>query len=358
MPSPKRRLLGSLLAAGLLLAACGGVASPASPAKAVAPAAASTAAQGKSSAQTSARPLTPLTFYFSFYIAGYDAPFLLARSRGYYAQEGLDVSFQTGRGSSTTALAVGAGSQQLAFADAGTTAEAISKGAAITVVACIMPKTPIGLIYMPQDPIKSLADLKGRTFMADAGSAGFQLLPAILGKAGLTVADIHEDAVSPQAQPATFKAHPDFIVIGNNNSTYISMLQVAPQAKYISFANYGVNPYGLSIIANRPYLRSHSALVRKFVAASLRGWQAAQADPQAAVEATLKAYPTEKEAVLMKGLQVTFDLLHVPDTSGHPLGWMSPTGWRQTIDLLHRYGNLKNVLPLSSYYTDQYIPQS
>ena len=66
-------------------------------------------------AQGGGKP-TPLKFTLDFRINGQTAPFFLAMTKGYYKDEGLDVSIDTGAGSVASITRIASGVYQLAWA--------------------------------------------------------------------------------------------------------------------------------------------------------------------------------------------------------------------------------------------------
>jgi NitT/TauT family transport system substrate-binding protein len=85
------------------------------------------------------------------------------------------------------------------------------------------------------------------------------------------------------------------------------------------------------------------------------GWEAAKADPEAAVAATIKAFPDAKASVIAAGLKYTLQLLATPATQGHPMGWMSGREWRRQLALLRKYGGMKGSRPVSAFYTNRFV---
>jgi len=58
-----------------------------------------------------------LTFTLNWVAGGDHAPYFYAQKMGYYKQAGLDVDFESGRGSAASAQKVGAGQSQLGLSD-------------------------------------------------------------------------------------------------------------------------------------------------------------------------------------------------------------------------------------------------
>src|SRR2546425_6985592 len=58
-----------------------------------------------------------ITFTLNWVAGGDHAPYFYAQKMGFYKQAGLDVDFETGRGSAASAQKVGAGQSQLGLSD-------------------------------------------------------------------------------------------------------------------------------------------------------------------------------------------------------------------------------------------------
>src|SRR3954453_21032321 len=58
-----------------------------------------------------------LTFTLNWVAGGDHAPYFYAQKMGWYKEAGIDVEFETGRGSAASAQKVGAGASQLGLSD-------------------------------------------------------------------------------------------------------------------------------------------------------------------------------------------------------------------------------------------------
>ena len=121
--------------------------------------------------------------------------------------------------------------------------------------------------------------------------------------------------------------------------------------------NTGLIAYGTGLIVRNDTIAKSPDLVRKFVAATQRGWEASAKEPDAAVAASLKLYPDLSKDLLREGLRISLEeQLHTPSTKGRPIGWMDEGDWKQMLDVLKTYGGLTPKEP-SAYYTNQFIAQ-
>jgi NitT/TauT family transport system substrate-binding protein len=77
----------------------------------------------------------------NWYVYGEHAPFILGLKKGYYAEEGIDLDIQEGRGSAVTIQAVGAGTATFGLADIGVMIKAVAKGAPVKTVGVLLQRT-------------------------------------------------------------------------------------------------------------------------------------------------------------------------------------------------------------------------
>jgi NitT/TauT family transport system substrate-binding protein len=125
----------------------------------------------------------------------------------------------------------------------------------------------------------------------------------------------------------------------------------------VPYAKYGLIAYSSGLIVRNDTIARSPDLVRKFVAASQKGWEASAKDPDAAVAASLKLYPDLSKDLLREGLKISLEeQLHTPNTRGKPIGWMAEDDWKKMLDVLKTYGGLTPKEP-SAYYTNQFIAE-
>lgn len=351
----------SLATVSALLVACGGAGSPAAPASTPAPRAASSTPAASSSAPqasttASSKPLKKVTLRLDWTVSGYHAPFVVAADMGFYKQAGLDVAVKQGKGSATTVQVVANGVDAFGYADAGATATLISKGAPVKVLAVFTQQSPSAFIYNPPFKLTNLHQLMGKTILDSAGSAISQLFPAVLATAGLKVSQVHINYVDAASWPGLLKENPKYVVLGFDDDELQSIQQVDPQAVATPWANFGVNTLSTGLITSTKMIREHPGEVRRFVAASVKGWQYTIAHPRIAIDDLVKRWPTASKTVQAAELKQSLTMLHTPNSTGKPIGWMSPKDWQNTIALLHEYGSLKTVKPMSDYYTNSFLP--
>jgi NitT/TauT family transport system substrate-binding protein len=312
------------------------------------------------SAPVFAQSLQKIVLRTDYKFNGYVAPFALAVENGYYRQVGLDVSIEQGQGSGTTVQTVASGADDLGLSDAsimvlGVTAQNIG----VKLVSVYTQTATMGLIYRANSGFTGdLRQLRHMTVISSAGTADLRMLNPALASAGMNADDVQLQIVDANARVPLFLKTDGALLTGFATGDLLRIRSRMPDAKYVPYANYGVVAYGTGLIASNEMMAKHPDLVRKFVAATRQGWEAAQKNPAAAVDASLKLYPDLDRQFVAGGLKIALDeQLHTPQTKGHPIGWTDEGDWKKMLDVLAKYAGVKNPKAPSAYYTNQFIAQ-
>ena len=290
---------------------------------------------------------------------GYVAPLALALEKGFYKEVGLDVSIEQGQGSGTTVQTVGSGADLFGLADSATmvlgkTAQNIP----VKLLAVYTQTATMGLIYHADSDFNGdLATVKGKVVISSAGAADLRLLDPALASAGLSQSDVQIQLVDTNARVPLFLQTPGAFLTGFATGDLLRVRSKEPGAKYVPYADYGVIAYGTGLIASESTIEGKPDLVKKFVAASQKGWEEAVKDPEAAVAASLKLYPDLDAKLLIDGLKIALEQqLHTPATKDHPIGWTDKGDWESMLEVLKKYANLSPLDP-SAYYTNDFIAE-
>jgi NitT/TauT family transport system substrate-binding protein len=298
--------------------------------------------------------LTEVTLQFPWLISGEDAPFYVARQKGFYRDAGLDVHFNGGTSSLQAAEVVANGKAQFGFSDASAVAGVISEGGNEQMVAQVDDRSPVGIITHAGQEIRTPADLTKLTILANsAGGPVTGLLYAVLAKAGIPRSRVHVNIVATSAEVSSFHAKRNDALLGFANATYVQALGLEPSAKFTPYARFGINPLSFGIVANGDMIRQHPDEVRAFVAASIRGLQYAAAHPEEAAQIEEPYSPQMSRQVLIRGLQYTLDYTDQPQ--GKPFGYAEQRSWADTLSVLHAYGGLRTVKSPGAYFTNQFV---
>ena len=243
----------------------------------------------------------------NWYVYGEHAPFYYGLEKGLYKDEGIDLEIQEGRGSGVTAQAVAAKTATFGYVDVPTMMRIAIKGAPIVATGVLLQKTPMSVMAIADRNIRKPDDIKGKTVAMTPGGSNEQIWPLFLKKVNLKETDFK--TVSGDANTkvnAVINGQAD-MVLGYPMDQGMKILDATGKRVYaIKFADYGIELVSSGIIAHKDLVKENPDLVRRFMRASSKAVQGAVKDPQAAVDAILKANPKAgKRETLLEGFQQT-----------------------------------------------------
>jgi len=297
---------------------------------------------------------TPVTFQLNWMAGGPNAGFESALAQGFYKDAGLDVTIVQGNGSANTAQLVASGRAQLAYADAVAVMQLIAKGAPMNIVATVYQSNPNALMALKKTGIKSFQDLKGKKVGVPSGSSQTTMLPLLLKANNLKESDITMiDMPVSSMVPSLLQGQVD-AVLGSIDAYQIQAESQGAQLDVYRFADYGVPTVSTSIFASNEYLKSNPDVVKKFVAASLKGWSFAIDHPDQAIKDVKQVFPDTNEKLATQELAAIGPLF----CSGGAkyIGKAEPALWTKSQDLLAEVKLLPAGQDPKSYYTFDYLP--
>jgi NitT/TauT family transport system substrate-binding protein len=314
--------------------------------------AAGTFAAGLSLAAASAQ--TPLTFQLNWTAGGPNAGFAAAVGEGYYKAAGLDVTVVQGNGSGNTAQLVASGRAQVAYADAVAVAQLIAKGAPMKVVSTIYQSNPNEVSALKKTGIKAIGDLKGKKVGVPSGSSQTTMLPLLLKANGLKESDMTMMNMPVAAMvPSLLQGQVDAI-LGSMDAYQIQLESQGAELDNFRFADYGVPTVSTSIFASNGFIKDHPDVLRKFIAASLKGWSFALDNPEKTIKHVKALFPDVNEKLATAELAAITPLF----CSGGAkfIGKAEDAHWTRTQALLSEVKLLPEGQDPKSYYTNEFLP--
>ncbi len=293
-------------------------------------------------------------FQLNWMAGGANAGFAAAKAEGFYADEGLDVTIEQGNGSANTAQLVASGQAGVAYADAVAVSQLVAKGAPMKVVATVYQSNPNEVLALKKTGIESFADLKGHTVGVPAGSSQTTMLPLLLDANDMTEADLDLINMPPASMvPALLTGQVDAI-LGSMDSYRIQLESQGAELTGFEFASNGVPTVSTSMFASQSYIDENPEILKKFIAASLKGWSFALDNPEKAVADVKEVFPDVDPELVKAELAAITSLFCSGDAKY--LGKAEPAHWERTQDLLSKVGLLPEGVDPTTYYTNEFLP--
>ena len=215
--------------------------------------------------QRASSGLTPVRLQTDWYPQPEHGGFYDAQIRGYYKEEGLDVTILPGGPYVNTAQQVSAGSVQFAMGSSDNTLESIGNGAPLVAVAATMQHDPQAIMVHQDSPVHTFQDLDGRAVAIRLGaSTWFEYLVK-----RYQLRNVRE--IPATYSVANFLQDPAYIQQIFVTSEPFFARQAGAPVRTLLISQAGYDPYRV-FLTSRSFLQQHPEIVAKFVRASLRGW--------------------------------------------------------------------------------------
>ena len=280
-------------------------------------------------------------------------PIQLAKGKGYFEANGLNVRFAVGRGGVDVATQVGAGNAPLGGIVADGPIVVRQNGVPIKVVAVFGGKGFMQLVVRDDSGITKPADLKGKTItvMSYQDTTYYALL-GLLASVGLSKDDVDIQSAGPTGvweSVATGKSVgmagvPDWIPPVEAAGVKVKIL---PSDQFFPHMAQGIG-------ASDKTIKENPELIRKFVTAALHGMKDIMDDPDKAADDFVKFVPEWKgKEATVKAAFKYYALLVYPGQK--QLGEVSVERLTQLQDFYLAKGIIKKKSPVDELYTNAFL---
>lgn len=256
-------------------------------------AAALIAAVSPAAAQGLTQDLAPLRVVLNFQADGALNGFYHAVAKGYYREAGLDLTLDHSSGSADAISRAASGLYDIAVGDIATLTEFTVKNpdTAPRAVFLLYNRSPQAIIALKKSGIARPADLQGRVLGIGAADAPSRMFPAFASLTKLDLDKIERRQINPRVRDSMLMGGQVDAVTGFDTTVFFNLKNNGVKyedVNIIYYGDHGLDVYGNAILASRAALKDKRDLVKKFVAASVRGWREAIADPAGTIVAMRK----------------------------------------------------------------------
>jgi NitT/TauT family transport system substrate-binding protein len=309
--------------------------------------------QNETPAAAPAAPVQNLTIRLTAKLSAAHTPLLMARERGYYAAEGLQVEFSDANPGAAMQVIAGGG-ERVGYGSAIEVVEAVSAGRPVIMVAVYIPKMPLVLASFPEVPLRTPKDLEGKKL----GLRPDELLASIL----IPFAKINEVALSnvttvqlPADQlEAQFAAREiDVLPVLTYEALPGLEKRLGVKLNVLKVADFELVLLDQGFFVNQEFTKQQPETVRKLLRASAKGYADTLKDPVAALEIASKYLPEADPEVLGAQLRAALQAGQIP--SDKPFGWQNEAQWRGNVDLLKTVGRIKEAKEFNFYFTNDFL---
>ena len=311
---------------------------------------------------TSALADDKVSVQLDYVVRGNHAMFFVAKEKGYFAKQGIDVSaIRRGTGSPNAMRLVANGNAEFGFGDLPTLALARSQDVPVVALAAVNQHSPLGMLALAsKHKLAKPQDLKGLNIGVQPSGSTYVFLTAFLAANGMSMNDIKQSTVTPPYE--------NYLLLGRVDAVpgYIDAEVPELEAKaggpgslsIIQGSDFGYIVYGSGLFTSEKMIAERSDVVQRFVNAYMQAFADVIKSPEEAADITIKANPeyADKKDVLVK--QIKADVDHTffsKDTQQNGIGWMNEDTWKQSIKLLVDQGAMKQSIDAAKVFNVKFL---
>lgn len=280
-------------------------------------------------------------------------PIQIAKGKGYYKAEGLEVAFQRAKGGVDVAKQVGAGNAHLGGGLADGPIIVRAQGIPVRSVAAFGGRGFMQLVARADSGIKSPKDLKGKTIaVMSYQDTTFYALRGMLASQGLTLKDVKAIAVGPRNVPTMViegkavacACVPDWIPPFHRAKLKVNIIKSEEYFPHMAQA----------ILASDAIIKKNPKMVGAFIRASLKGMKDIMDNPKQAAADFAKFVPLWKgKEGYITGVFTYYAQLVYP--SDKKMGEIDVARLTKLRDFYVKQGIVRKKVPIADLYTNQFI---
>jgi NitT/TauT family transport system substrate-binding protein len=300
----------------------------------------------------------PVKFTLDWLIGGRHAGWFTAFEKGFYDEENLAVTISRGFGLDDGLRRLVTGDADVNFNDVGLAMLFRHRdNVPIKSVAVVYGKHPGMIFTLKNENISKPKDLEGKTLTESPGSVTYQLFPAYAKLAGFDPSTVKWVIVPPDAKM-------QLLLAGKADGTLFYSMQL-PVLEKATASKGGVNTlafgdylklYSNGVLVNDRMTTDRPDVLKRFLRASMKGWEYAFSHKDEATQMVLKQDPLLDPAVTRAEIDIVEGLAMTPEAKEHGIGYMDPEKMRDTRDLIFQLNDPKGTLQLNTAYTNEFLP--
>jgi NitT/TauT family transport system substrate-binding protein len=299
-----------------------------------------------------------IDFVLNWIAGGDHAPYYYAKQEGWYDAAGIDLNIEQGKGSTMAAQRTGIGETHIGLADLGTALVAKGKGANFVAVMNIYANSPYGMYWLKSSGIKDVKGFAGKKIGNPPWDAARAMWPALAKAVGMDPNSVSWVNVQPNAKLAGLKSGAIDVTTSFYNIHHIFKRELGDDMGFFAWKEYGINPYGNSIIVNGEFLDKNADAVKNFVAVTQRAFATCVTTPDPCVEALVSANTGLKKDNELENWALVVELMTDETAKTKGLGYFDEARLKSDYELVSTYFDIEKPFDVLEAVTNQYVDTS
>ena len=294
----------------------------------------------------------------NYTIEGDHSPWFVALEKGYFPQQGLDVTIQRGYGSPDTVKKVATGVAHIGFADMGSLIMAIADGIPAKAIMGGNMSEPCALFSAREDAnITTPKEAEGKTIGGPPADVCIVFLGAVMEQVGADyskVKIINMDAPTrlPMLAAGKIDSAASFY---EKEILFKKALQQANKTMVSFRFDKYLDKYSCAVIAHDKIIKEEPGVLKGFIVALLKGYKDVLKDPDFGGASIMRLHPEFDRDYIYGSAKTLPDLVWDETTRTKGIGVLSRDKVFKTINITNKYWPLKRSVTPDEVFTNDFI---
>lgn len=244
---------------------------------------------------TSALANDAVRFQLDWLPGGEKAPIFVCIERGFCEEAGLDVTIESGRGSSEALTKLATGTSDIGISGIGALMAArANEGIEVTAVMSVFNKGPHAFFTVEGNGIETFGDIEGKSIATSPFTSSNVYLPLVLEDNKVPIDSVKVTKADPGALgPMLVTGQMDAIIAWVTDVTrYTNQARDGGKELIVMpWSEAGLEMYATSVVASNRFLEERPDVARRFLAAFKKSIEYSEKNPEDAAKAVADAVP-------------------------------------------------------------------
>lgn len=278
--------------------------------------------------------------------------FFIAKERGYFADEGLDVELRVPPDPATIFQTVAAGVDDFGINVKSDLLVAREQGMPVVSIMALVQHPLSAIMALKESGIEEPKDLAGKKIGWTGLPQHERMMNTILKKHGLSLEDVVMINVGFDLVPALIGKQVDALAMGFWAYESIVSEREGFPVNIMKVDEYGIPDfYELVVLTNEDTIRDNPELVQKFVKAVTRGYEDAIRDPEGAVQILKQTNPEVDVEIERRSTELQIPLWK----SAKGFGWQEEQKWVEFAQWMKENGWLSQDVDARQAFTNRFV---
>jgi NitT/TauT family transport system substrate-binding protein len=306
---------------------------------------------------------TPLKFTLDWRIEGPAALFLTALDKGYFREEGLDVSIEPGTGSREAVLRAATGGFDAGFGDVNSLIRFRDENPSndLKAVMMVYDRPPFAIVGRRSRGISTdPKSLEGKKLGAPAADGAFAQWPVFKKLNGIDDGKIKLETIGFAVREPMLASGEVDAIFGFAHTSVINMKARGVPADDIVtllMADHGLELYGNAVIVSPKLLAEKPQAVRGLLRAITRSVRDVLAHPDAAIAGVLQRNESARPEIELERLKMALDhYVMTPTVKANGFGGIEKARWQRALDQIASTFPFKDRTKAGNAFAEGFLP--